>query len=316
VDLVKSIKSAALKTNCKELTMRLLFCDSGFSPKEVDYMYQPEYDAAKEQGISSSLISFEALKKGQIDEALQRVPPAMMNPKTAVYRGWMMNPSLYQQFYDGLLARNIQLINSPEEYVFCHYLPNSYSTIEAYTPKSIFKPLNKTFDIEDYKTELKVFGNKPIIVKDYVKSQKHYWEEACFIPNASDLKQVEQITKRFIELQDVDLNEGIVYREFVDLQELTQHSKSGMPLTKEFRLFVKNGQIISSFNYWDEGDYGNTTADFAFLEEVIPKIKSNFFSIDIAQKVPGEWVIVELGDGQVSGLPDNANKVAFYEAIK
>jgi hypothetical protein len=43
--------------------MRILFCDSGFSSKEVDYMYQEEYDAAKAASISCSLISFEALSK-------------------------------------------------------------------------------------------------------------------------------------------------------------------------------------------------------------------------------------------------------------
>ena len=30
---------------------------------------------------------------------------------------------------------------------------------------------------------------------------------------------------------------GLVCREFVELEPLARHSKSGMPLTKEFRLF-------------------------------------------------------------------------------
>jgi hypothetical protein len=29
----------------------------------------------------------------------------------------------------------------------------------------------------------------------------------------------------------------------------------------------------------------------------------------------GDWIIVELGDGQVAGLPDGADPVAFYRAI-
>ncbi|WP_299673761.1 ATP-grasp domain-containing protein [uncultured Tenacibaculum sp.] len=45
------------------------------------------------------------------------------------------------------------------------------------------------------------------------------------------------------------------------------------------------------------------------------KIKSNFFTMDIAQKKTSEWIIMELGDGQVAGLPDNANKKEFYKNL-
>ena len=66
---------------------------------------------------------------------------------------------------------------------------------------------------------IKAFESSPIIVKDYVKSQKHYWKEACFIPNASDKKNVESVIQKFIELQDSDLNEGLVFREFIELEK-------------------------------------------------------------------------------------------------
>lgn len=294
--------------------MKILFCDSGFSPKEVDYMYQEEYDAAKAASIPCILISFEALSKGQVETALKFVRPAS-EIEPAIYRGWMLSKAQYELFYEALLLKNIQLINTPEEYAFCHYFPNSYETIQAFTPKSIFKALDKPFDIEHFKEGLKIFGNQAIIVKDYVKSQKHYWKEACFIPDASDLENVEKITRRFIELQDIDLNVGLVYRAFVELEHLTEHSVSGMPLTKEFRILVKEGKVIQAFNYWDEGNYEAISPNLSFLDSVIPSIKSNFFSVDIAQQKNGQWIIVELGDRQVSGLPDNADKAAFYKHL-
>ena len=40
---------------------------------------------------------------------------------------------------------------------------------------------------------------------------------------------------------------------------------------------------------------------------------SNFLTMDVAQKKDGNWIIMELGDGQVSGLPDNADKVFFIK---
>ncbi|MEM7105247.1 MAG: ATP-grasp domain-containing protein [Bacteroidota bacterium] len=294
--------------------MRLIFCDDGFSRSQVDYMFSEEFEAAKSHQIEISLISFEDLKRGDFLSAFKKVTPPE-NQEIGVYRGWMLKPESYSKFYLRLLDRNIRLINSPEEYLFCHYLPNSYDTISELTPKTVFKKLESEFLIQDLKGDLKVFGDKPIIVKDYVKSQKHYWTEACFIPNASDLRLVETVTNRFLELQDEDLNEGLVYREFIELEKLTEHSISGMPLTKEFRFFILDGKILSRFNYWDEGDYGETQPDLSRIETIIPKIKSNFFTMDVAKVKDGDWIIVELGDGQVSGLPENANKLDFYKAL-
>ncbi|MFK7949573.1 MAG: ATP-grasp domain-containing protein [Saprospiraceae bacterium] len=295
--------------------MRIIFCDSGFSHKEVDYMYREEYEAAKAAGFSVSLISFEALKKENVDLALKRVFNRFGEKVEAIYRGWMLRPEQYELLYNGLRHKNIHLINKVSEYRFCHYLPESYDTIRAFTPKSTFQKLTTEFNINNFEELLKPFENQSIIVKDYVKSQKHYWAEACFIPNANDLKQVEKVVKRFIELQDVDLNEGLVFREFVELEALTTHSKSGMPLTKEFRLFIKNGEIIQTFKYWDEGDYENVEPNIETFQPIIKNIKSNFFTMDIAKQKNGDWIIMELGDGQVSGLADNANRIDFYKSL-
>lgn len=278
-------------------------------------MYAEEYQSAKEKSIPTSLISFEELKRGNIDSALKRVTHSTEKEVT-IYRGWMMKPSLYSKFYDALLKKNIELINNPNEYKFCHYLPENYEAIKAFTPKTTFKKLEDSFCIADFEEQLEPFEGNSVILKDFVKSQKHYWEEACFIPDASDRKKVASVVRKFIELQGEDLNEGLVFREFIELEQLTNHSKSGMPLTKEFRLFILNGKVMSVFNYWDEGDYGNIQPDLAPFIHLIPKIGSNFFTMDIAKKKNGEWLIVELGDGQVAGLPENADKNAFYERLK
>ena len=37
--------------------------------------------------------------------------------------------------------------------------------------------------------------------------------------------------------------------------------------------------------------------------------------MDIVKTKNGNWVIVELGDGQVAGLPDNADRDSFYQAL-
>lgn len=37
--------------------------------------------------------------------------------------------------------------------------------------------------------------------------------------------------------------------------------------------------------------------------------------MDVARRSDGEWLIVELGDGQVSGLSERADIPAFYQSL-
>lgn len=292
--------------------MLFLFCDSGFSHKEVDYCYQEEKEAAEAVGHKTALFSLESLRGGEVQKALKHIPTAL-HPIEAIYRGWMLKPKQYQQLYRGLQDKNIHLINHPEQYQYCHYLPENYGAIEAFTPKTTFKKIEGKFQYQDFEEELSMFGEQAILVKDYVKSQKHYWEEACYIPNASDPTKVTAVVERFLELQGEDLNEGLVFREYIPLQQLTTHSKSGMPLTKEFRLFVYKEMVLGAFEYWEEGDYEQVAPNWKSFEALIPNINSYFFTMDIAQTTTGEWIIVELGDGQVAGLIDKVDKKQFYQ---
>ena len=45
-------------------------------------------------------------------------------------------------------------------------------------------------------------------------------------------------------------------------------------------------------------------------------VRSCFFTMDVARRRGGEWLIVELGDAQVAGLPDHADVDGFYKALR
>lgn len=296
--------------------MQIVFCSEPFFPLRVDSAYENEANAAQDVGFEFDLLDFEALVNDENQIAATRKIKEQSAPVEAIYRGWMLKPETYSLLYDALSKRNINLINSPSEYKHCHYLPESYSLIENHTPATISVKLNSDFSIDETMRRLGVFGDKSLVLKDYVKSRKHEWREACFIPSASNREDVERVVNRFLELQGDDLNEGLVFREFVEFQPLATHSKSKMPLTKEFRLFFLDGELLDYFEYWDEGDYSESRPPENIFAEVARKIKSRFFTMDIAQRTGGEWLIVELGDGQVAGLPDNADVAKFYQALR
>ena len=295
-----------------EKTMRIIYCDSVLDRKIIDPDYEEEKKSALKAGFDFSLVSYEELTDGNISSTLKYVKaPEKMTP--GIYRGWMLTPDQYAVLYKGLLTKNIHLINNPTEYQHCHYLPDSYHKIKAKTPKSIW---TTNYDEATIRKLISEFGNSSIIVKDFVKSEKHYWEEACFIPDAADFDQVKSVVGAFLELRGSSLNKGLVFRKFEELEFLTEHSKSGMPLTKEFRIFFAHKKIVKVFDYWDEGEYGDTRPELEEFIDIAREIESNFFTMDIAKKKNGGWIIMELGDGQVAGLPENADKDEFYGSLK
>ncbi len=295
--------------------MRLIFCSDPLSPREPDAAYEAEAKAAERLGIRCDLVSFEALvQEGPSDRAVCRVARAALE-EVGVYRGWMLRPEQYARMYQALAQRGVRLVNSPEAYRHCHYLPDAYPIIAEHTARSVWLRTRGDVSPEALAELLRPFGDRPVIVKDFVKSRKHEWAEACFIPSAGDRAAVERVVRRFLELQAEYLNEGLVFREFVELEPLGQHPLSGMPLTREYRLFFLDGALLSRSRYWGEGEYGSVLPPGDLFLDVARRVRSRFFTMDVARRLDGEWMIVELGDGQVAGLPDGMDAEALYKAL-
>ena len=294
--------------------MRVLFPSQPFEPKSVDSAFEAESRAAQQAGLDIGLINSEALDQGDYDKAVRRLPE-VEQAQIAVYRGWMMTAASYAALYKALGRRHFTLLNDAEQYRRAHHLPDSYPTISDYTPKTVWTTSGSTFDVTAVMTMLAPFGKAPLIVKDYVKSQKHYWNEACFIPSAADQEAVQSVVTKFIELQGDHLAGGLVFREWVEFEPLTTHSKSGMPLTKEFRIFFLDGRPLLTVEYWGEGEYHDEKPPTDVFMDVAPRIESRFFTMDVARRTDGQWIIMELGDAQVAGLPERLDPNRFYEAL-
>ena len=235
--------------------MRILFCGDPLNPRQPDEAYAEEVAAAERLGILWSPINFEPLVyEGDATQAVRRVP-AEFELEQAMYRGWMLTLPQYAALYEALAAKQVQLINTPAQYEHCHYLPRWYARLEGETPRSVWTEADEDFSTSRLIELLRPFGSAPIIVKDWVKSRKHEWHEACFIPSASDTAAVERVAQNFLTRQGSDLNVGLVFREFATFEALTAHSRSGMPLTREYRLFFLDGEPLLASPYWDEGEY-------------------------------------------------------------
>ena len=56
-----------------------------------------------------------------------------------IYRGWMMKPEMYSDFYKLLEQKGIYLINTPEEYERYHTLPGWYDDFVEETAQSVWE---------------------------------------------------------------------------------------------------------------------------------------------------------------------------------
>src|SRR5690606_13544750 len=104
-------------------------------------------------------------------------------------------------------------------------------------------------------------------------------------------------------------------------------SFQGLPITKEFRFFCYKDKILSGGFYWsshiEELKEKGINPDISevpkeFLQKIIDIVKwnINFYVIDVAQTKSGDWIIIELNDGAMSGLSENNPELLFKNLKK
>ena len=281
--------------------IHFIFCGDPLHPGKVDESYKEEFEEAGKH-FACALFSYESLEDGELVLHGEKITGL------AIYRGWMMKPEMYRLFYEKLLGKGIILVNTPEEYERYHLLPGWYNDFKDVTVKSVWEEkgtIQSALALTDGLAGA-------YIVKDYVKSRKHEWHDACFISDISDRENVERVIRNFIDRQGMNLIGGVVLRQYEPLRSIGFHEKSGMPLSEEYRVFVFAGSILTVDGYWKTDQKVNLTdEELKWIEIATKRLKSNFVTIDMARREDGRLMVMELGDGQVSGL-QQINPQDFY----
>jgi len=271
----------------------LLPCEP-YNIKKPDLDYKKDYEALTRMDFKVFLYDHDQFVN--FDELITNIEYSLSGDM--ILRSWMLNDQQYRHLYKTLNRNGFKLINTPDQYLNCHYYPNVYDFIKEFAPKSIwFKDIT-----ENIVKMCREYIDNDIIIKDFVKSEKGLEYIFLLSKSLTNVEFFEQVQK-FKNYRGKLFNEGIVFKEFVNLK------KYGTK-TNEFRIFVLNGKIISCSQNSDL-DFGNYT-DTSFLTDIISKIDSNYFTIDIAEKEDGSWIILECGDGQVSGLSNGQSEYIYY----
>ncbi len=243
-----------------------LFPSDYFHPRRVDESYLAESIALQQAGFQTAVISLESLSSD-----LARIYPMLTPDKNVVYRGWMLSATDYQKLVARISETGANAYTLPSVYLATHYLPNWYHLIEDLTPETHFYTVD-----DDLASELEQLGWERFFVKDYVKSLKT--SIGSMITHPSEINLIMSEMHKFRGT----IEGGICIRRLEDF----------IP-TSERRYFVINGIVFGS-------DANEPIPDIAI--QCAGRVKSRFFSIDTIDRQDGIKRIVEIGDGQVSGL--------------
>lgn len=284
-----------------------IFCADPLEPRSAKPGFEAEVLAARESGFTPVLIDHDALDH-RVEPAAALRKTKIAEPGIAVYRGWMLQSEAYAALLDTLLTRGVRPITNAQAYDSCHHAPASYKFLASFMPQTLWVTADKLDDPNAIRSALEAFGDSAVIIKDWVKSQAAgYWAEACYIPRATDLHHAFSVVARFRELQAEGLVGGIVFKAYIPLIPV------GTP-ANEYRAFIVGSRVVGC---WPRSpaaaEHGGPPVEL--LEKVASKMPSPFASADFGIDDAGRWWLLEVGDGQVSGLPSESVAAPLFEEL-
>ena len=284
----------------------ILFPADPLAPRRPDPHFAREARRLAELGGEYALVDHDALLAGEATTAVRRVPVGL---GPLWYRGWMVPGAAYARFAAALDARGATLLTSPAGYTSAHELPGWYGVFEGATPASSWIPLDRPGLVPDPQAlaaaAARLGGSGPAIVKDYVKSRKHEWAEACFVPELGDLPALERVVARFVELQEDSLAGGVVLRRFEDFAGAREGRAA------EARVWWLDGEPVVVGPHPDSPGL-TPDPDLGGVRPLVRALGCRFVTTDLALGADsGDWRVVEVGDGQVSDLATGLDPTAL-----
>ncbi|BFP56792.1 ATP-grasp domain-containing protein [Streptomyces griseus] len=313
-----SSTSGASGTSSASERNGFLFCADPLRLSRPDPQFADELAAARAAGGRIALLDHDALLAGDAAGAVARVA---RDSGPYWYRGWMIPSGRYAELEAALAARGCALLTGAAGYRRAHELPGWYEEFGGLTPRSVWRALapGAPAPTADELAGLAApLGPGPGIVKDFVKSRKHEWFEACYVPELADREQLAAVVGRFVELQDTFLAGGVVLRAF-----------EPFVAGGEARVWWVDGEAVLTTAHPDTPNSPGTSntsgtpnlpdrvpvPELPSLREAVGRLGLRWVTTDLALREDGVWRVVEVGDGQVSGLPAGAEAGVLFAAL-
>ncbi|MGW2277364.1 ATP-grasp domain-containing protein [Streptomyces sp. NPDC001770] len=281
-----------------------LLCADPLRPSRPDPAFAGEAASVRDLGTATALLDHDALLASDATGAVARVP---RGSGPYWYRGWMIPARRYAELERALADRGASLLTDAAAYRTAHELPGWYAVFDGLTPRSVWYPVSATAPVPEdgafWSALARPLGRGPGIVKDFVKSRKHEWHEACFVPELEDPEALSAVVGRMVALQGDFLAGGVVvraYERFVPGGEARVWWVDGVP-------------VMVTAHPDTPGD--RPVPELGPVGEAVRRLGCRLVTTDLALREDGTWRVVEVGDGQVSGLPSGIGARPLLEAL-
>jgi hypothetical protein len=227
-------------------------------------------------------------------------------PKGSLVVGRFSVLPFYHELEKELTLNNSQLINSHQQHQYVADMKNWYEDLADVTPHT-------WFTMQEYLASN--YGG-PVVLKGQTNSKRELWKTHMFANNKDEAREV------WSNL----LNDSLIGQQNIYIRKFKSFPKycnniSGMPIIREFRLFVFNQKIIAHGFYWsnfleESGNPRLSDDDLTVLQIYTDLVgdKSNFYSMDVAEDKAGCWYVIELNEGQMSGV-NSIDPKDLYQGI-
>ena len=286
--------------------MNILFPQNPMIRKLPEPNFETEFDAAAAVGFGCILFDEDAFSHGDVDAAFKKLPDG--NDTPLVYRGWIQNEESWRRFQDALADRGHRLVSTAAQYAEVTFFPNCYPKIRDRSPRAVWTDNDDPFQAWSVSRKL---GDGPFVLKDYVKSAKHLWHDACFVPKGAGRENFERIATNLRNEQGKLFHRGFVIREYVPLRRVGTSPRE-YPQCEEYRLFFWKQRLLTASHYHRQPE---NPVDWTPFVEIAGRFDAPFFSMDVALTEAEEWIVVDMGAGECSSLPPSLEAGVLYRRL-
>jgi len=171
--------------------------------------------------------------------------------------------------------------------------------------------------IKDIERAAKKIG-MPVFLKTGYTSNKHDWKDSCYITDLKKLKDHIQNLVGFSAIATIDRFMPCDFwavREMIPTKPYFTAFHGEMPITKERRIFVRDGKVVCSHSYWPEEAFkGVEKKKFDQLDVLtikdkkeliqmasyVAKLFSGYWSCDFLKSKKGDWYLTDMAIGENS----------------
>jgi hypothetical protein len=242
-----------------------------------------------------------------IDNNLDRIEDCS---GTVIFSGYI--PADYQAIVNKVQEKGGNMINSLENSELLMGFSNWYPLIRDLTAKSII--IESDSDLDQA-----VAIGFPLFIKGEIKSNKEAGLASCLANDKQELIQYIDDAKKM----PITWKNKVIARELLPLRQLENDNlvqRNSFPVSREYRVFLYDDQIIGFGPYWKASDpFGKLTEQeksemINLSKETQERLNTRLTIVDLGQLEDLSWKVIEVGDPQFC-LFTHISSTSFFNQL-